>query len=203
MTPTLFSIQKSTHTPSWLTIQDGQLLWIPNFLSLEQADNAYKRLSLELNWQQQAIMMFGKPIMQPRLHAWYGEKAYRYSGLSLAPQSWAPALLPLKAQCERVADQPFNSVLANLYRHGQDSMGWHQDNEPELGHQPVIASLSLGETRRFALRHIQSKEKLTFELSHGSLLVMAGDTQHCWQHTIPKTRQACQPRINLTFRQII
>ncbi|WP_072671026.1 alpha-ketoglutarate-dependent dioxygenase AlkB family protein [Vibrio injensis] len=203
MTPTLFSIQKSTHTPSWLTIQDGQLLWIPNFLSLEQADNAYKRLSLELNWQQQAIMMFGKPIMQPRLHAWYGEKAYRYSGLSLAPQSWAPALLPLKAQCERVADQPFNSVLANLYRHGQDSMGWHQDNEPELGHQPVIASLSLGATRRFALRHIQSKEKLTFELSHGSLLVMAGDTQHCWQHTIPKTRQACQPRINLTFRQII
>lgn len=203
MTPTLFSIQKSTHTPSWLTIQDGQLLWIPNFLSLEQADNAYKRLSLELNWQQQAIMMFGKPIMQPRLHAWYGEKAYRYSGLSLAPQSWAPALLPLKAQCERVADQSFNSVLANLYRHGQDSMGWHQDNEPELGHQPVIASLSLGATRRFALRHIQSKEKLTFELSHGSLLVMAGDTQHCWQHTIPKTRQACQPRINLTFRQII
>lgn len=203
MTPTLFSIQESTLSPSWLTIQDGQLLWIPNFLSLEQADNAYQRLSLELNWQQQAIMMFGKPIMQPRLHAWYGEKAYRYSGLSLAPQPWGPALLPLKAQCERVADQPFNSVLANLYRHGQDSMGWHQDNEPELGHQPVIASLSLGATRRFALRHIQSKEKLTFELSHGSLLVMAGDTQHCWQHTIPKTRQACQPRINLTFRQII
>lgn len=203
MTPTLFSIQESTLSPSWLTIQDGQLLWIPNFLSLEQADHAYQRLSLELNWQQQAIMMFGKPIMQPRLHAWYGEKAYRYSGLSLAPQSWAPVLLPLKAQCECVADQSFNSVLANLYRHGQDSMGWHQDNEPELGHQPVIASLSLGGTRRFALRHIQSKEKLTFELSHGSLLVMAGDTQHCWQHAIPKTRQACQPRINLTFRQII
>ncbi|EKO3627553.1 alpha-ketoglutarate-dependent dioxygenase AlkB [Vibrio metschnikovii] len=201
--PTPVSIPEFTPTPSWLTINDGQLLWIPDFLSMEQADNAYQRLSLELNWQQQAIMMFGKPIMQPRLHAWYGEKAYRYSGLSLAPQPWAPALLPLKAQCERVANQPFNSVLANLYRHGQDSMGWHQDNETELGHQPVIASLSLGATRRFALRHIQSKEKLIFELSHGSLLVMAGDTQHYWQHTIPKTRQSCQPRINLTFRQII
>ncbi len=187
----------------WLTIRDGRLLWIHNFLSAEQADVAYQRLLLELNWQQQAIRLFGKSVMQPRLHAWYGDKSYRYSGLHLPPQPWSEVLLPLKQCSEQATGSQFNSVLANLYRHGQDSMGWHQDNEPELGHQPVIASLSLGATRRFALRHIQSKEKLTFELSHGSLLVMAGDTQHCWQHAIPKTRQACQPRINLTFRQII
>ncbi|MGB5120416.1 MAG: alpha-ketoglutarate-dependent dioxygenase AlkB, partial [Vibrio fluvialis] len=115
---------------------------------------------------------------------------------------WTPMLADLKQRCELLACQAFNSVLANLYRDGQDSMGWHQDNEPELGQQPVIASLSLGETRRFVLRHLHSKEKLELPLSHGSLLIMAGNTQHFWQHCVPKTVRTLEPRINLTFRLI-
>ncbi|EKO3386411.1 alpha-ketoglutarate-dependent dioxygenase AlkB [Vibrio fluvialis] len=188
--------------PQWLPITDGKLLWIEHFLTPTQADHAFSVLTQELDWQQEAITLFGKSVLQPRLQAWYGDKAYTYSGLTMPPKTWTPMLADLKQRCELLAGQAFNSVLANLYRDGQDSMGWHQDNEPELGQQPVIASLSLGETRRFVLRHLHSKEKLELPLSHGSLLIMAGNTQHLWQHCVPKTVRALEPRINLTFRLI-
>ncbi|EKO3485736.1 alpha-ketoglutarate-dependent dioxygenase AlkB [Vibrio fluvialis] len=188
--------------PQWLPITDGKLLWAEHFLTPTQADHAFSVLTQELDWQQEAITLFGKSVLQPRLQAWYGDKAYTYSGLTMLPKAWSPMLADLKQRCELLAGQAFNSVLANLYRDGQDSMGWHQDNEPELGQQPVIASLSLGETRRFVLRHLHSKEKFELPLSHGSLLIMAGNTQHFWQHCVPKTVRALEPRINLTFRLI-
>lgn len=178
------------------------MLWAEHFLTPTQADHAFSVLTQELDWQQEAITLFGKSVLQPRLQAWYGDKAYTYSGLTMPPKAWTPMLADLKQRCELLAGQAFNSVLANLYRDGQDSMGWHQDNEPELGQQPVIASLSLGETRRFVLRHLHSKEKFELPLSHGSLLIMAGNTQHFWQHCVPKTVRALEPRINLTFRLI-
>ncbi|MCR9388133.1 alpha-ketoglutarate-dependent dioxygenase AlkB family protein [Vibrio metoecus] len=186
-----------------ITQLDGQLAWFPQFLALPQADEALTLLKTELNWQQKSIRLFGKSVLQPRLIAWYGAEDYRYSGLTLSAHPFPERLAQLKTQCEEAAQTRFNSVLANLYRDGQDSMGGHQDNEPELGTNPIIASLSLGESRRFLLCHKQDPAlKIECELSHGDLLIMAGTTQHCWQHAIPKTRQTKQLRINLTFRNI-
>lgn len=192
-----------TDHPQWIQLTDSRLLWVEQFLLPAEADHAFTELSQQLDWRQEAITLFGRSVLQPRLQAWYGDKSYRYSGLTLAPRPWTPMLSDLKQRCEALAGCSFNSVLANLYRNGQDSMGWHQDNEPELGHQPVIASLTLGETRRFVLRHQHHKERYEFKLSHGSLLIMAGNTQHSWQHCVPKTVRCQAPRINLTFRHII
>lgn len=189
-------------SPQWIDIADGRLLWIEHFLPQAAASQIQSALMREVDWQQEAITLFGKRVLQPRLQAWYGDQSYTYSGLTMAPKPWTPSLRTLRQQCERAAHSSFNSVLANLYRDGQDSMGWHQDNEPELGHQPVIASLSFGETRRFVLKHLHSKEKFELPLGHGSLLVMAGPTQHYWQHSVPKTAKPREPRINLTFRHI-
>lgn len=189
--------------PSWIELPNSQLLYISDFLTPQQADTAFSNLRKELDWQQEAIQMFGRKVLQPRLQAWHGDKSYTYSGLSLTPEPWSPELLHIKQRCEAASRCQFNSVLANLYRDGQDSMGWHQDNEPELGVNPAIASLSLGESRRFILRHIETRQKYEIELSHGSLLVMAGETQRYWQHSVPKTGKPKTERINLTFRHII
>ncbi|HAS6347222.1 alpha-ketoglutarate-dependent dioxygenase AlkB [Vibrio sp. IRLE0018] len=190
-------------TSDWLDIEDGQLLWRPNFLDQEQANQVFAALMHSLAWEQKYIRMFGQQVLQPRLQAWYGEERYHYSGLTMEPLPWTPMLKALKVQCELAADTTFNSVLANLYRDGQDSMGWHQDNEAELGSNPIIASLSLGETRRFVLQHKVTKQKIEFELTSGSLLVMGGTTQHFWQHCVPKTAKNKSERINLTYRKII
>ncbi|AXX61754.1 alpha-ketoglutarate-dependent dioxygenase AlkB family protein [Vibrio vulnificus] len=190
-------------SPDRLTITDGQLLWWPTFLSQNQAETYFAQLKHELPWEQKAIQMFGRQVLQPRLQAWCGDAAYTYSGLTMQPLPWTPTLLDLKARCENASGHLFNSVLANLYRNGQDSMGWHQDDEPELGRNPVIASVNLGESRRFVLQHLITKEKIEFELTSGSLLIMAGSTQHYWRHCVPKTAKTKSERINLTFRQII
>ncbi len=134
--------------------------------------------------------------------AWYGDAGvnYRYSGVDHDPLPWLPLLSRLKQDLEKQCQHAFNSMMANLYRHGQDSMGCHADNEKELGRNPVIASLSLGETRLLRFRHGQSGQKLDVELKNGDLLVMAGSIQHHWRHELPKTRKVKQARINLTFR---
>ncbi|MEI8658712.1 alpha-ketoglutarate-dependent dioxygenase AlkB family protein [Vibrio sp. Hal054] len=196
----LFPLNESDN--NWIEPQNARLFYAPNFLSEQQADQSFLNLRNELDWQQEKIQLFGKHVLQPRLQAWHGDKSYTYSGLSMQPQPWTPTLLELKSRCEAVAKLNFNSVLANLYRDGQDSMGWHQDNETELGINPVIASLTLGESRRFVLRHLSTKEKYEVELGHGSLLIMAGETQHYWQHSVPKTAKPKEERINLTFRHI-
>ncbi|ELB2922688.1 alpha-ketoglutarate-dependent dioxygenase AlkB family protein [Vibrio alginolyticus] len=186
----------------WQEVERGKLYYDPHFLNHLEADNYFDQLRKTLPWHQEHITMFGKSVLQPRLQAWHGDAAYTYSGLTMQPHPWTPELTQLKVRCESVADVTFNSVLANLYRHGQDSMGWHQDNEPELGRNPVIASLNLGETRRFLLRNLHCKTEIEYELSHGSLLIMAGELQHHWKHCVPKTAKTKDERINLTFRQI-
>ncbi len=187
---------------NWLDVKDGKVLHVPSFLQKAQADTLFNQLIHEFPWQQIPIQMYGKEVLQPRLQAWFG-KPYSYTGLQLNAAPMPSVLDGIKAQCEQKSGESFNSVFANYYRNGQDYMGWHQDNEPELGENPVIASVSLGETRRFLLRHIRSKEKIEFLLSHGSLLVMGKGIQTYWQHAVPKTAKTKKARINLTFRQIM
>ena len=158
-----------------------------------------------LAWQQKPIVIFGHEVMQPRLTAWYGdpECSYVYSGKRNEPLPWTPLLRELRAAVETVTGARFNSVLANCYRNGQDSMGWHSDDEPELGPEPVIASLSFGATRRFCLQHRKRKaDKLELALQDGDLLLMAGGTQAHYRHALPKTAKPVGERLNFTFRQI-
>ena len=152
------------------------------------------------------MKMYGKVIDLPRKMAWYGDRdrSYTFSGIHFDPEPWTPTLLKIKKRIEEVSDVEFNSVLLNLYRHGQDGISWHTDAEAELGENPVIGSVSFGETRRFMFRHKHNKDlKAEAELTHGSLLLMASETQHFWQHQVPKTTRTLKPRINLTFRTIM
>lgn len=188
-------------------LPDAALVLYPHFFCLAESDALFTALRHVTPWRQGHITLYGQRHAEPRLTAWYGDagKRYSYSGLMLEPLPWTPLLLDLKARINKTAQTEFNSVLLNLYRNGRDSNGWHQDNEPELGHNPIIASVSLGAVRRFQLRHKFKKElpKVELDLPHGSLLVMAGPTQHYWQHQIPKTAKPVAERINLTFRVIL
>ena len=148
--------------------------------------------------------MYGKELPFPRLTAWYGDQdqTYTFSGITLQPHPWTPELLEIKKKLESRAGTSFNSVLLNRYRDGKDSISWHQDNEKELGKNPIIASVNFGATRTFQLRHIHTGEKISIQLTHGSLVIMMGELQHFWKHQIPKTRKPVGERINLTFRTI-
>jgi alkylated DNA repair dioxygenase AlkB len=185
---------------------DANVLYYPAYFTSAESDHFLRALIETIAWRQEAITMFGKAIAQPRLTAWYGDEGavYTYSNLTNHPLEWTPALLVIKARAEETAQTKFNSVLLNYYRDGQDSMGWHQDNEPELGENPVIASVSFGAPRRFQFRHKKRKDldTITIELEHGSLLIMQGTTQTYWKHQLPKTAQDIGARINLTFRLI-
>jgi alkylated DNA repair dioxygenase AlkB len=155
-------------------------------------------------WSSQTITMFGKQYVEPRRTAWFGDDgaSYTYSGITMAPLAWTPLLTSLRKICEEHSGGSFNSVLLNLYRDGNDKMGWHADDEPELGVEPVIASLSLGVTRRFRFRHRSTKEIVECELATGSLVVMSGLSQKYWVHEVPRQKRITEPRINLTFRKI-
>jgi len=148
--------------------------------------------------------MFGRVVDSPRLSAWIGDEdaVYRYSGTRFVPRPWTPELLALRDRVAAACGVPFNSVLANLYRDGADRMGWHSDDEPELGPRPVIASVSLGAERTFRFRAKAGGETVAIELPHGSLLTMAGDTQRLYRHELPARKRVTGPRINLTFRWI-
>lgn len=165
-----------------------------------------KTLIDETPWRSETIKMWGKFVLQPRLIAWYGEPGttYTYSGIELTPKAWTKTILDIKQRIEVLSQHPFNSVLLNYYRNHRDSMGFHSDDEPELGDRPTIASLSLGEERRFQLRHKYRRDlkPVTIPLPDGSLLIMRGNTQKNWKHGIPKERIPCGPRVNLTFRSI-
>ena len=158
-------------------------------------------------WQSQRVKVWGKSVLQPRLIAWYGDPGatYSYSGVALTPHIWTETIDQLKESIQTVAEHRFNSVLLNYYRDHRDGMGLHSDDEPELGPSPTIASLSLGEERRFQLKHRYRKDLRTVSLPlpNGSLLVSRGNTQRCWKHGIPKQRASCGPRVNLTFRKIL
>jgi len=181
------------------------LYFLPDFLPSREADQFFKVLKEEAAWEQKCIRIFGKEVPEPRLTAWYGDPTavYTYSGITMTPCPWIPALESLRERFEKITSATFNSALLNYYRTGQDSMGWHRDNEKELGPEPVIASLSLGAQRDFQIRNYQDKnQKLNIPLNHGSLLIMRGRMQENWQHAVPKRKNSQKERINITFRQI-
>jgi len=185
---------------------DCDLYWIRNFFDLSQSDDYLKTLLAKVQWRQDAIKHGRKVTQLPRLTAWYGNsgKNYAYSGIRMKPLPWNAPLLAIKQAVDAEAGAKFNSVLLNFYRNERDSVAWHSDDEPELGKNPVIASVSFGATRRFVLKHKSEKRlpKIEMELSHGSLLLMRGPTQHHWVHSIPKSRSPVGQRLNLTFRII-
>ena len=173
---------------------------------MDEADALLTELESGIAWGQEHLTIYGKKIPFPRKTAWYGDPGceYSYSGLTMTPHPWTPALLGIKERVEAEAETRFNSVLLNLYRDGSDSMSWHSDDEPELGQDPIIASVTFGATRSFQLRYRPNPAyRAQADLTHGSLLIMSGPMQHCWQHQIPKTKKPLGPRINLTFRTIL
>lgn len=183
----------------------AEIAWCRGWLPRAQADVLMQALLAQVQWEVHRIRMFGRMVDSPRLSSWIGdpEASYRYSGTQFAPQPWLDALQPVRARLQAETGRPFNSMLINRYRSGNDAMGWHSDDEPELGVQPLIASLSLGATRRFAFKHRHDAAvKQTLELGHGDLLLMAGDTQRHYKHALPRTAKPIGERINLTFRQI-
>ena len=186
-----------------IDIPDGDLTFSRTWRESESVD-WMECLKKEIEWEQHRIKIFGKWVDCPS--AWYGDPGavYRYSNLSLNPKAWTPTLLEVRNQLAETVERQFNSVLLNLYRNGNDSMGWHSDDEWEMGLNPVIASISLGGSRMMKFRHRSDSEVSNFalELSTGSLLIMAGTTQKFWQHEIPKTKKAVCERLNLTFRFI-
>ncbi|MEQ1636810.1 MAG: alpha-ketoglutarate-dependent dioxygenase AlkB [Methylococcales bacterium] len=184
---------------------DGELYWHRQFYSPQQADELFTQLNATCAWQAEEVLVYGKWHKVPRLMCWYGDEAayYRYSGVNHQPLPWTPELLDIKEKVQQKCQCEFNSVLLNLYRDGQDSMGYHADDEKELGENPLIASLSFGAERLFKLQHKHRKISLDFMLGHGDLLVMAGTMQRHWRHTLPKTKQPKTPRINLTLRQVL
>lgn len=189
-----------------LEMPDAVVVYYANAFSPIESDVFLQELISSIQWKQETIKMYGRDIPQPRLTAWYGDDdaIYTYSHIVNHPFPWIPALLRIRERCEMLAEAHFNSVLLNYYREGQDSMGWHQDNEPELGKEPIIASVSFGATRRFQFRHKKRKdlETINLDLEHGSLLLMRGPTQEFWKHQVPKTARPVGARINLTFRLI-
>lgn len=190
----------TTLTP--IPVEDGELAFLPQLaLPLPNAE-ILRRLIDETAWRAETIVVYGKRHLQPRLSAWHGDAAYSYSGLQLEPLPFSPLLQTIRAAVEQATGRRFNSVLLNYYRNERDSMGMHADDEPELGPEPAIASVSFGATRAFVLRHRHSKRTLKLDLTDGSLLLMAGRFQKQWLHGINKTSRPIGPRINLTFRYI-
>jgi len=188
-------------------LPDSDIVLFDNIFKNQESKKLHQNLINNIQWRQDKIKIFGKLIDQPRLTAFYGDanKDYSYSGIVMKPIDWNDDLLFIRKRVEDVAKIKFSSVLLNYYRDGNDSMGWHSDDEKELGKHPVIGSVSFGESRVFQMRHKFQKDlkKVDITLSNGSFLLMKGATQHFWQHQIPKTKRELESRINLTFRVII
>jgi len=185
-------------------LQGEARLW-PAAFAVPEADALFVELRDAVDWRQEEVLIFGQRRLVPRLVAWHGDPGarYTYSGTDHEPEPWLPALERIRDRATALTGSEFNAVLLNLYRDGRDGMGWHADDEAELGPNPVIASVSFGAERRFCLRHRRRKDdKLDLLLPHGSLLCMGGATQHHWVHALPKTQRPVGERINLTFRRI-
>lgn len=188
-----------------IPIQDGELRLFPHLFLSEESNAYFSKLKENINWQQEEIKLYGRTIPLPRLTAWFGDegKTYMYSGITVEPEPWTPTLLEIKNRIEEVSNVTFNSVLLNYYRNERDSVSWHSDDEPELGKNPIIGSVSFGDVRTFQLKHKTDKSlTISRDLPDGSYLEMAGSTQHHWLHQIPKRTRKIGPRINLTFRTI-
>lgn len=189
-----------------LPLPGADVRFDPAWLAPGEAAALFDALLHEVPWETHRIRLFGREVDAPRRSCWIGDPgaAYTYSGTRFEPRPWPAALRPVRARLEAELGADFNSVLANLYRDGRDAMGWHADAEAELGPRPLIASLSLGATRRFALKSREDPAlKRVLDLPPGSLLVMAGDTQRRYRHALPRTARPVGPRINLTFRRVL
>jgi len=194
------------NTGESLSFPENLLEYYPGFIESEPALALMQQLIKEVPWRQQIIQMYGKKVSTPRLTAWYGDanKSYRFSGTRFDPVPWTEELYNLKEKIQVKTGLSFNSVLLNFYRDGHDSVAWHRDNEKELGMNPQIASLSIGQARQFEFRHKdEHSRKYALNLENGSLLMMKGDLQHQWEHRIPKSGLPARERINLTFRSIL
>ncbi len=179
--------------------------YIPEFLAQSEAEQLFSQLKSSIDWRQDKISVYGKQYPIPRLQAFIADEGitYTYSGLTLYGSGFPDYIETLKNRISSITNTKFNALLANLYRDGKDHMGWHSDDERELGAAPVIASLSLGAERTFQLRNRRSpKQRIDIELASGSLLIMGPELQQQWQHALPKRLRVSQPRINLTFRYI-
>jgi alkylated DNA repair dioxygenase AlkB len=189
-----------------LELPDADVRLQHGVFSAREADDYFARLMVETPWRQDKIAFYGKVFDLPRLQQWYGDEglSYVWSGIVMNPLPWSPTLLEVKARAEAIAGETFNTVLLNRYRDGNDTVAWHTDDEKELGDEPVIGSVSFGAERDFVLRHSSRKEldDVTLKLTHGSVLVMAGPTQRCWKHSVPRRKRVTDERINLTFRRI-
>jgi alkylated DNA repair dioxygenase AlkB len=175
------------------------------WLERGEADLAVTALREELHWEQREIVLFGRRVLQPRLIAWAGTLGYRYSGQTLEPRAFTPAARRLLDRVCGHVGEPFNHVLVNRYRTGEDSMGLHADDEPELGRDPVVATVSLGAARRFVVRarRKQDRDGQDLRLGHGALLVMGGTCQRYYVHGVPRDLAARGERISLTFRRLL
>jgi len=198
-TPSLFSDKRE------LLPFDGSALLIPHFISAVESGKLFAQLNEETPWEMPEMVMFGKKYPQAGFSTWFTDTSvsYVYSGITRTPHVLTPLLHGVMSQCALASGAEYNSVLVNLYRDGNDSVSWHSDNEVINGSEPTIASVSLGASRRFDLRHKESGETVRVDLEDGSLLVMSGLSQHCWVHQIAKTKAKVGPRINLTFRRVV
>ena len=189
-----------------IAIPDGMLHFFPAAFSSAEADALFGNCLHSVPWRQDDMVIAGRRIAIPRLQNWFGDPGmhYSYSGINLSPLPWTDTLQRIRERVQRLCGHQFNALLANCYRNGMDSVGWHSDDERELGTLPVIASVSFGATRTFEMRHIadRSLKTLRLPLHHGSVLIMSGQTQQFWHHQIPKEKGVALPRVNLTFRQI-
>jgi len=192
--------------PEKLPMPDADVLLYPGFFDPEESKTLFENLANDIHWKQEEARFGGKHVPLPRLTAWYGDpgKSYTYSGITVAPEPWTPLLVGIKMRVESAAEYRFNTVLLNFYRNERDSVAWHSDDEPELGRNPVIGSVSFGATRNFQFKHKTNPDlRQSVELTTGSLLLMRRPTQHFWKHQIQETKRAIGPRINLTFRVIL
>jgi alkylated DNA repair dioxygenase AlkB len=201
----LFDPIEQDPSPKNILPKEGEVFLFKNYFPKVEADDLFNELKDNCAWQQETIRMYDKMLNIPRLTAWYGdpERKYSYSGIEMSPHPWTDVLLGMKNRIENEFSVKFNSVLLNYYRTGNDSVAWHSDDEPELGVNPTIGSVSLGAMRAFRLRNIADRSLVErVELGNGSFLLMKGETQHKWQHEIPKSKKNVGGRINLTFRYI-
>jgi alkylated DNA repair dioxygenase AlkB len=195
-----FELFAERKLPYSMILPQAQITHVPKFLDFAIANAFFEHLKANLPWKQEPIWLYGRQVMQPRMTAWFGETPMHYSGIAMPPSKWDEDLLMLKDKVSEFVQVEFNSVLANLYRDGNDSVSWHTDAEPILGQNPIIASLSLGAERTFKYKHRTLDIQESITLTNGSLLVMGGEMQHHWLHSVPKVANA-PSRINLTFRK--
>ena len=185
--------------------KDGTVDYYEKVLTSKEANQYFDMLMQNILWKNDEVVIFGKHIVTKRKAAWYGDSYYLYTYSNITKQAlpWTKELCELKQIVEELAGTTFNSCLLNLYHNGDEGMGWHSDDEESLGKNNTIASLSLGAERKFLFKHKQSKQTVSLVLEHGSLLIMKDATQANWLHSLPKSKNVTQPRINLTFRTIV